>query len=81
MNKESYVDSLRDEFGEEVTAVIRECHFVAQTHLCFELLNKTLNSKSFAQRKEKLTPDEWYELVYELTPDVYDDMNFGILAA
>ena len=30
---------------------------------------------------DTLSEDDWYELLYELAPDIYDELSYGSLAA
>ncbi len=79
--KEILLDTLRDEFPEEVTEAIYNCQFSGKRYLDVEALNDRLKTMRILKFNDSLSEDDWYELIYELAPDVYDFLNYGHLAA
>ena len=81
LEKEILLDTLRDEYPEEVTEAIYNCQFNRKSYLDVDLLNSRLRSMRLLKFNDSLSEDDWYELIYELAPDVYDELSFGRLAA
>ncbi len=79
--KEILLDTLRDEFPEEVTEAIYNCQFSGKRYLDVEALNDRLKTMRILKFNDSLSEDDWYELIYELAADVYDFLNYGHLAA
>ncbi len=82
LEKEIFVDTLREEYPEEITEIIYNCQFEGKNYLDIDGLNsriKTLRIVNFMN--ETLSEDDWFELLYELAPDIYDDLSYGQLAA
>lgn len=81
LEKEILLDTIRDEYPEEVTEVIYNCQFNGKSYLDVDGLNSRLRSMKILKFNDFLSEDDWYELVYELAPDVYDELSYGRLAA
>ena len=81
MDKEMLLDSLRDEYSEEITNLIYSIQFSGKNYLDVEGLNAQLKSLRLVSFRSGLTEDDWYELVYEFAPDVYDELSYGSLVA
>lgn len=81
LEKEILIDTLRNEYHEEVTDVIYNCQFIGKNYLDVEGLNARLKSMKILTFNDSLSEDDWYELVYELAPDIYDELAYGKFAA
>ncbi len=81
LEKEILVDTLRNEYPEEITEVIYNCQFNGKNYLDVDGLNSRLKSMKILTFNDSLSEDDWFELVYELAPDVYDELSYGKLAA
>lgn len=81
LENEILLDTLRDEYPEEVTEVIYNCQFMGKNYLDVDGLNARLRALRILTFNERLTEDDWYELVYELAPDIYDELSYGKLSA
>ncbi len=79
--KEILIDTLREEYSEEVTKAIYSCQFQGKSYLDVEGLNSRLKSMRILKFNDTLSEDDWYELLYELAPDIYDELSYGSLAA
>ena len=81
MDKEILLDSLKREYSEEVTEIIYHCHLDSKVYLDVDALNTGLNSLMLVSFRQGLSENDWYELVYELAPDIYDELSYGSIAA
>lgn len=79
--KEILVDALRSEYSEEVIKIIQSCQFYGKSYLDVDGLNFELRGKQLLNFNNNLSEDDWYELLYELTPDIYDELAFRGQAA
>ncbi|MEX0798491.1 MAG: hypothetical protein WEB87_06250 [Bacteriovoracaceae bacterium] len=79
-SKETFLDDLRSEYRDDVEMIIVECQSLGKAYLDVEKLNKKLRvlKGDFAGG---LSEEDWLELIYELAPEVYDSLDFGIIAA
>jgi hypothetical protein len=74
--KEILVDTLRSDYSEEVIKVIRSCQFYGKSYLDVDGLNFELRGIDLLSFNSNLTEEDWYELLYELTPDIYDELAY-----
>jgi hypothetical protein len=81
LEQEILVDTLRDKYSEEVTEIIENCQFIGKNYLDVDTLNLNLKSLRILNFHDSLSEDDWFELLYELTPDIYDELSLGKLAA
>jgi hypothetical protein len=77
IEKELLLDSLREDYAEEITKIINFCQFDGKNYLDVYSLNAGLRSLTFTHFQTDLSEDDWYELVYELAPDIYDELSYG----
>lgn len=77
MDKEILLDSLKNEYSEEVTQIIYHCQNDQKVYLDVDALNSSLKSLMLISFRQGLSESDWYELVYELAPDIYDELNYG----
>lgn len=77
MDKEILLDSLKSDYAEEITEIIYNCHIDSNVYLDVVALNASLNSLMLVSLRNSLSEADWYELVYELAPDIYDDISYG----
>jgi hypothetical protein len=80
LDKEILLDVLRLNHSEEVIEVIDCCQFSGKNYLDVAGLNSKLNSLNLTNVSGGLTEDDWFELVYELAPDIYDVLSYGKIA-
>ncbi len=82
LDNEILVDTLREEYPDEITEIIQNCQFAGKNYLDVESLNSRLRALRITNfMNESLSEDQWFELLYELAPDIYDDLAYGKLAA
>lgn len=81
LDREILIDVIRNEYQEEVTEIIINCQFSGKSYLDLESLNHRLARLRINNFKLSLTEDDWFELLYELTPEIYDELSYGKLAA
>jgi len=77
MDKEILLDSLKNQFSKEVTEIIYHCHIDSNAYLDVDALNASLKSLMLVSFRQGLSESDWYELVYELAPDIYDELSYG----
>ncbi len=77
IDQEILLDTLREEYPEEVTEIIYSCQFAGKHYLDTRGLNNRLKSLKIFHFNATLSENDWYELVYELTPEIYDDLSYG----
>ena len=77
MDKEILLDSLKNTYAKEVTEIIYNCHIDSNVFLDVDALNSSLKSLTLVSFRQGLSETDWYELVYELAPDIYDDISYG----
>ncbi len=81
INSENFKESLRGQFKDDIQMIIHECHSAHNTFLDVDLLNKKLSALHSFALSDGLDEIDWLDLVFELCPDVYDDLDFGPIAA
>lgn len=81
LDREILLDVIRQEYQEEVMDIITSCQFSGKTYLDLEGLNSRLARLKINSFKLSLNEDDWFELLYELTPEIYDELSYGKLVA
>lgn len=81
MSKDKILELLIEEYSDQIKDIIITNYGNSGHSLNFGKLNLRLQSLRIGQSPLSLSEDEWYELIYELTPDVYDDLYYGRYAA
>ena len=81
MSKDQLLELLIDEYSEQITDIIVTNYSNSGQALNFGKLNHKLQSLRIDRSSPSLSEDEWYELIYELTPDIYDILYYGKYAA
>lgn len=81
LGKEILLDMLREEYSEQITDIIYNCQFSGKNYLDVEGLNLALKSLKISKFHEPLDENDWFELLYEFAPDVYDELSYGSIAA
>ncbi|MBT4793048.1 MAG: hypothetical protein HON90_15855 [Halobacteriovoraceae bacterium] len=81
LDKEILVDMLREKFSEEVTIIIENCQFSGKNYVDVEGLNSRLKKLKAFSFNNSLSEDDWFELIYEFAPDVYDELSYRSIAA
>ncbi|MBG59319.1 MAG: hypothetical protein CME67_03010 [Halobacteriovoraceae bacterium] len=80
-NKEVFLESLRSQYRSDIEMIIKECQHFGRTWLDIEALNSKLGQLHDFASMAGLSEDEWLELIYELSPEVYENLDFGVIAA
>ena len=80
VKEQSVLDILLEDYPNELKKIINHCQFVGKPNLDLEGLNFRLRALGLFEEVTSLSEDEWYELIFELTPDVYDSLSFGKIA-
>ncbi len=80
VDQEISLDTLLDEFADEVTKIIEHCQINGKKYLDLERLNLNLNRLELGRDSPQLSEDDWYELIFELTPEIYDELSFRFAA-
>lgn len=81
LDREILLDVIRNEYQEEVIDIIVNCQFRGKSYLDLEELNARLSRLKINNFKISLNEDDWYELLYEFTPEIYDELSYGKLVA
>ncbi|MEE2671956.1 MAG: hypothetical protein VYA54_09605 [Bdellovibrionota bacterium] len=81
MSNDKFLEILVDEYSEQIIDIILSNYGHSGRSLNFSRLNQRLQSLRIDHASSTLSEDEWYELIYELTPDVYDEIYYGRKAA
>ncbi|MAZ47595.1 MAG: hypothetical protein CME65_03480 [Halobacteriovoraceae bacterium] len=81
MDKDKFIEVLIEEYSEQVKDIIITGYSNSGSKLNFRWLNGKLQALRIDQSPLSLSEDEWYELIFELAPDVYDDLYYGRYAA
>ena len=80
LDQEILLDTLREEYSEEVKEIIYSCQFAGKHYLDVEGLNSRLKRLRISSFNPILSDHDWYELIYELAPEIYDELSYGIAA-
>ena len=81
MEHELLIDRIRDEYAEQVRDIIYNCQFKGKLYLDIDGLNQKLKTQKILKFEDILTEDDWYEILYQLAPDIYDEFSHGYIAA
>lgn len=81
LEQEILLDTIRDEYSKELLEIIENCQFEGKNYLDVEGLNSGLKSQKIISYNESLSEGDWFELLYELAPEIYDDLSYGKLVA
>ena len=79
-NEDAIMDKVRSAYRSQMTKEIVTCQGHGKSYVDVKALNRALKRVTNDQTCE-LEMEDWIELIYDLAPDVYDDIDFGILAA
>jgi hypothetical protein len=81
LDKEIFIDSLEGKLRDDVQTIIYECHEQPMKHLDVAMLNGKLHMLQDFTLDSVLTDEDWLEIVFELCPEIYDNLDFGPIAA
>lgn len=82
LDKEVFIDSLKGKLRDDIQMLIYECqHKGEKRFLDVPSLNSKLISLHSFAISDGLSEDDWLELVFELCPDIYNQLDFGPIAA
>lgn len=81
LNTETFKESLRGQFKDDIQMIIQECHSGYNTYLDVPKLNKKLGALHSFAVNGGLDENDWLDLVFELCPEIYDELDFGPIAA
>ena len=79
MSKDVFFEQLCTKFRDDLEMIIDESH-ISTAQLDIVSLNSKLKSIPSGHVYE-LSEEDWLDLIYEVKPDLYDSLDFGILAA
>ncbi len=69
------LDRLREDYADEIIKIINFCQFEGKDYLDIYSLNSKLRALSVLSVQTDLSEEDWFELIYELTPDTYDQLS------
>lgn len=79
MSKDTFFDQLCTKFRDDLEMIIDEAN-IHSSHL--DIINLNLKLKSIpCGHVYELSEEDWLDLIYEVKPELYDSLDFGILAA
>jgi hypothetical protein len=79
MSKETFFDQLTTKYRDDLEMILQETEFYS-SHLDIISLNNKLKTLPCSQVYD-LSEDDWLDLIYEVDPDLYNSLDFGIIAA
>lgn len=79
MSKETFFDQLTTKYREDLELLLAESE-IRTSHLDLLKLNTRLKTLPCSHVYE-LSEDDWLDLIYEVDPDLYNSLDFGIIAA
>jgi len=79
MSKETFFDQLTTKYREDLELLLAESE-IRTSHLDLIKLNSRLKTLPCSHVYE-LSEDDWLDLIYEVDPDLYNSLDFGIIAA
>lgn len=79
MSKDSFFDQLCTKYRDDLEMIIDESQ-IQSSHLDIVALNAKLKTIPCSHVYE-LSEEDWLDLIYEVKPDLYDNLDFGVLAA
>jgi hypothetical protein len=71
-DSDGLIDHLRDKFSSEIIHIIRECQEPTKGYLDIEKLNESLLAIPIITTANALTEEDWFDLIYEFVPEVYN---------
>ncbi len=80
-SKEMFLENLRSQYRNDIEMIIKECQHFGRTYLDVEALNLKLKDLHGFASMNGLSENEWLDLIYELSPEIYDSLDFGVIAA
>lgn len=81
LDKEVFYESLINQYREDVKMIINECQSFGKSYLDVDALNERLASLHEFALNEGLSEDDWLDLVYEISPEIYVRLDIGNIAA
>lgn len=79
MSKDTFFDQLCTKFRDDLEMIIDESD-IHSVNLDVLSLNAKLKTLPCGHVYE-LSVEDWLDLIFEIKPDLYDSLDFGILAA
>lgn len=80
-SKETFLENLRSQYKDDIEMIITECQHHGKTYVDVDKLNLKLKSLHGFAFIDGLTEEDWLEIIYEVSPEIYDCLDFGIIAA
>lgn len=81
LDRETYLENLRSQFRDDIKMIIQECQEEWKTYLDVDKLNSRLSALHSSSLVHGLSEDDWMDLMFEITPEIYDQLDFGVIAA
>lgn len=76
LDKETFLEALKGQYRDDIQMLITECQHDGKTFLDVEMLNENLSKIHHYALNSGLTEDDWLGLIYELTPEIYNKIDF-----
>lgn len=80
-SKETFLENLRSQYKDDIEMIITECQHHGKTYVDVDKLNLKLKSLHGFAFIDGLSEEDWLEIIYEVSPEIYDCLDFGIIAA
>ena len=81
LDRDQFIDSLKGKLRDDVQMIINECQHEYKTSIDVIALNNKLKTLQPFAFSEGLNETDWLEVIFDLCPEVYDQLDFGPIAA
>jgi len=81
LDKTVFMDSLKEQFRDDIKMIIIECQQDWMSYLDIKTLNHKLTDLKAFAHVDGLSEDDWLDLIYETCPQIYNQIDFGPVAA
>lgn len=79
--KDSFISNLISEHAEMLSELLHHSHGDGFTQINVEKLNKSLNAFYNFDKYDELSEEDWLDVMFEVTPELYEKLQYGITAA
>ena len=79
MSKETFFDQLTTKYRDDLEMILQESE-IYSAHLDIIKLNAKLKTLPCSLVYD-LSEEDWLDLIFEVDPDLYNSLDFGIIAA
>ena len=77
IEKEIFIDSLLKQYPEKLEDIIYDCQFEGKSFLDIDDLNLRLSEVIQSKHVFLLSENDWLSIIFELTPDKYDEYSYS----